>query len=349
MQHDREFIITELSNLECTKSISAVRDYVDFCFMHDVGEKVKSRTSAHHVLPRAKTLPFVEFANLKKHSWNKVELEYYDHYIAHYLLTKAIDHIAAYHAFCAMHNKDVARNLLPSIQLISPNEYEELYQLRNQAISKRSLELVEVDGRMITRAKQRNDKIDRSAQRVANSARFSGANNPVYRPGVVDKILETKRRLIDGVSVSKLGSDKAAATMSIEYVDDNGNPTTIYKETGKKVSKTLTAPLIVGNTVTTLAAVRGVRRSKTMREQGEWYVLKNVYDPTIHQVISAVELRKISGNLYIKTKEDYLGKTLYGRNVFTNRGKAHLIGLYVEKHESTLGLDIPDPICTQEQ
>ena len=40
--------------------------YIDFCFEKGVEAKVRGKTSSHHILPAAKTMPFKMFSNLKE-------------------------------------------------------------------------------------------------------------------------------------------------------------------------------------------------------------------------------------------------------------------------------------------
>jgi hypothetical protein len=104
----KNLILQEFQALKCIKSIDALHTYIDFCLSNHLLHPISGRSSSHHILPRAKTLPFVKFANLKLNHWNKAELLYYDHYYAHYLLTCAVDHQAILHSFIAMHNRDLA-------------------------------------------------------------------------------------------------------------------------------------------------------------------------------------------------------------------------------------------------
>lgn len=44
--------------------------YLDFIETHRVKTKIKNKTSHHHILPKAKNLPFVKYSNLKLNIWN---------------------------------------------------------------------------------------------------------------------------------------------------------------------------------------------------------------------------------------------------------------------------------------
>lgn len=60
-------------------------------------------TEEHHILPKAKTL-FPQYTSLKKHRWNCAVLTPREHFIAHWLLWKALGKFMAY-AFFAMRRK----------------------------------------------------------------------------------------------------------------------------------------------------------------------------------------------------------------------------------------------------
>ena len=102
--------------------------YLDFIETHRVKTKIKNKTSHHHILPKAKNLPFVKYSNLKLNIWNGAFLYFKDHYTAHYLLCKATEHKSVLFAFCAMNNLDLYAGKIKKNELIGPYEYNELFQ-----------------------------------------------------------------------------------------------------------------------------------------------------------------------------------------------------------------------------
>ena len=237
----RNKILKEFSALNCITNRHTLEEYVDFCLEKDVVIKKRKQTSSHHILPSAKTLPFREYSNLKENNWNKAELTYYDHYYAHFLLAKAINHIATYSAFCGMHKKDVILERLSKEDLISENEFEHIWKNRNQLISADRLTLIENDnGNLVTKAFFINSKIDWTNLKEITSKRVSGLGNPVHIPGVVDKIRKKKSStFIDGKNLDTISAERAAETMKKEIILEDGTITTRYKENGKKLSHTL--------------------------------------------------------------------------------------------------------------
>lgn len=346
----REKLLKEFSVLNCIQDYDCLEKYVDFCIENHQEEKFKSST--HHILPQAKSLPFVKFKNLKIYTWNRCELSHYNHYIAHYLLTKAIKHLAIHTAFCAMHYKDYKRQFISDVELLEEKEFNKIYEERNKLLSEFLLEKVEYNGEIVTRASIRLKNRKLTQEQIQKmSERMSGDKNIVHLDGVVSKIRQTKStKTIDGKNMDTISSERAANTMKQKYKSEDGKETTIYEQNGLKISKTLNNPFTDkdGN-ITSLGKVRGKYHSKSMISKGKFYLLKNVFDDSIYRILPAIEIRKISPGLEKKTKDDYLGKSKFGANLFSKRGDHHLIGLYVEEHLPILQSCIPEKDHIQDQ
>lgn len=309
-----------------------LEEYVDFCLEHRKPEKITKKTTSHHILPMAKTLPFKEWSDLNIHSWNKAELLYSDHYRAHYLLMKAVDHIATYHAFSAMHKKDFSIGRITESDLISDKEFNEIWTKRNEMVSKRRLEKIVVDGEEMTRATYyaKTRVLSEDALRKM-SERVSGDNNPTKMDGVVDKIRLTKlSTFIDDKNLDRVSAERVAETMKKEFISANGSVTTIYKENGKKISKTL---LELEENGKTKAYNKNKVIHQKLRQKGKWYKVMNVFDETFEKVLPAAEVRKLSPGLESCSRDNYFGKSKYGSTILKKRGKQELIGLFVERIE----------------
>jgi len=113
------------SNLKI-KSLKKLEEYVIFCLENNVKKKVKYETAYHHVLPKAKGLPFLKYADLSVHDWNGVYLKHGDHYNAHYLLTEAIDNYSILFAFYKMNNVNLAKGLINEKDLIEKEKFEKI-------------------------------------------------------------------------------------------------------------------------------------------------------------------------------------------------------------------------------
>lgn len=323
-------ILNEFTKLNCVINQELLEKYVDFCLQNDVGTKIIKTTSTHHILPAAKTLPFRKFSNLSENSWNKAELSYYNHYIAHFMLYEAINHFAIISSFCAMHNKDLQLGRISKNDLISEEEFTKIMLKRNLLIKEDKHQLIKIDGQIMTKAAYVN-RFKRKQNIEAISKRMR-ENNIVKLPGVLEKLRKTKSEtIIDGKNLDTISAERSANTMKQEIILPSGEITTIYKENGKKLSKYLNEQIIDDNgNVTTIAKIKGKMHSKKLIEKGKFYKLKNVFDKSINEILSAIEIRNICGNLESKTQDNYLGKALSAQSLLKKNGKSQFIGAYVE-------------------
>lgn len=304
--------------------------YIEFCLEKDVKNKIKGKTTSHHILPMAKTLPFNKFKNLSENPWNKSELYYFDHYYAHYLLTQAIDHYAVIYAFTCMHKRDIKLNRILENDLICDDEFSELWKNRNNKISEQRKEIINVDGELISRAEFYARKRILSKDTIIKlSEKISGDNNPSRNPETLKKIRQTKSNtFINGENLDKISADRAATKMKQEYINENGEKTSIYKENGIKISNKL---LEIEDNGRTKAYNRNKKSHEKLREKGKWYKVLNVFDSFYEEILCAADVRKICANLESKTKENYLGINYNASKKLIKNNKKHLIGLYVEK------------------
>lgn len=315
-------------------NIKYIEKYVDFCITNDLGGKQRGYSSTHHILPQSKHLPFAKFKNLRKHAWNKAELKHSHHYYAHYLLAKAINHISTLTAFCGMHKKDIALNRLTEFDLIADDEFQTLYQDRNNKIKQYRLSLVEVDGILITKAKQIYQQTDWSNARRLSSIRFT-INNPAHNPEVINKIRNTKSSsIVNGKNMDTIGAERAAKTMKEEFINVDGSISTIYKENGQKISQTVTTKFTDKNGhITSIAKQRGdFRSAQYFNNAPMMCIVKSVLDSTFTQLMTVNEARRtICANICEKTKDEYLGKHANAKRKLIKNNKERFIGLYAEK------------------
>jgi hypothetical protein len=313
--------------------MDALTNYIDFCIDNNLHTKIKGETASHHILPRAKTLPFKEYEDLKMCPWNKTELSYYNHYYAHYLLTIAVDHIAILHSFSCMHTRDSKLGRITN--LIDTDVFTELWKKRNKKISQRRLEMITVGGHIMSRASYANKNNITPKRRQQMSELMSGKKNMVHKDGVLEKIRQTKSTtFINDKNLDTISAEKAAETMKNPIVTDDGQQTTIYKQSAIKHSETLNKVIIDANgNETSLSQIYAKERSERMRKNSKKYILRNVFDDRVCQELIAPEIRNISPGLEKCNKDNYLGKSKFGQTMLTKKGKANLIGLFVEKLE----------------
>lgn len=82
------------------------KHYVDryFKFISTRNNNTEDYTEKHHILPKAKDF-YPEFKCLKTHTWNVVELSAREHFIAHWMLSRAFPGTSQSRAFYYMCNK----------------------------------------------------------------------------------------------------------------------------------------------------------------------------------------------------------------------------------------------------
>ncbi len=112
--------LKELSTLDVTAA-SKLKQYIQFCTENNKNERIKGKTSHHHILPRSL---FEQYSNLKEHPWNGTHLLYADHYYAHWLFTEAINDYGQMEAFCKMHNCDIKLGRITENELISSVDFQ---------------------------------------------------------------------------------------------------------------------------------------------------------------------------------------------------------------------------------
>jgi len=122
------------SNLEI-KSLSKLKEYIAYCINSNQNKRIKFNTSYHHILPKAKGLPFERYSNLSTNKWNGSHLLHANHYKAYHLLYEAIEHISIVSAFAPMNKQDISKGKIDESCLISPEEYELVIVERSKLLS----------------------------------------------------------------------------------------------------------------------------------------------------------------------------------------------------------------------
>lgn len=271
---------------------------------------------SHHIIPKC----LCKNKIWKDYKTNIVLLTMKEHYICHILLTKIFPNNKNLIYACWWMSKCKKGvfydNLKKQYSIIQSDIASKTFKGRKKSRS-HIIKMIE------TRSLRYGDEM---------SKKMSGKNNIVYKPGVVNKILNTKTNtIIDGKNMHTIGSERAAKTMKKEYILDNGEKTTIYKENGKKISKYLLEEIIVNGEKMTRAKYKNLNTHKKLREKGKWYKLKNIFDDSFEKILCAADIRNISPGLEHKTKDNYLGKSKYAKTMFKRKNKENLIGLYVEQ------------------
>lgn len=104
---NKKDLILELNKLNVINP-GKILEYVNFCLDNNK-EPIKGKTEKHHILPKAASLPFEKFKNLNIFTWNKVNLTFVDHYIAHSILAEAVTNSAVLYAWWNMNSQNIKK------------------------------------------------------------------------------------------------------------------------------------------------------------------------------------------------------------------------------------------------
>lgn len=179
----KQQLINELSKLEI-KSREYLIQYVDFCL-----EKSNEGhyDCVHHILPKAKNLPFETYSNLKKNKWNASYLSYKNHFIAHYLLCEAVKHQSVSFSFFSMKNKDFKNGRLT-------NENIEEFSAEYERLKKEYIDFVKdsFKGKVVCIRDGKNIVVDIAEYRTNKHLYTTSSTGKLY---VIDKLSGKKIRI----------------------------------------------------------------------------------------------------------------------------------------------------------
>jgi hypothetical protein len=119
--------ILEIYHLDRKKNIHFIKKYIKFIESRKTIH-IPHTTHLHHILPKAKDM-FPQYKNLKEHTWNGIHLNPREHFIAHWMLSKAFPGSSQGIAFYNMANVLGFKN---------SKEYE---KVKRQHISEMALKL----------------------------------------------------------------------------------------------------------------------------------------------------------------------------------------------------------------
>lgn len=313
-----------MSNLNI-KCLIKLERYIDFCINNNLNNKIKAKTSYHHILPASKNMPFIQFSNLKENDWNGTHLTYANHCYSHWLLYEAINHQSVVFSFCAMHYKDFTLKRIKEEDLLPPEIVQEC--MENRSIHhKEWLNTLGEDGLTNIERRVKNTVLSEETLKK-KSDRMKGGNNIVHIPGVLEKILKTKSdTIIDGKNMHTVSAERAAKTMI-----ENG----IYIKSSEKHKETLKTIIEFEGKMMSMNEKLGIERSRREIIKGKKFVIRDVFNKdleiyTYHNIVAS-----ISTSLPNFSKENYLGKHLNG--VARSLNHKHLIGLYVEEVNDDTG------------
>jgi len=285
------------------KSQRKLIQYINYCIEKNQ-EKIKGKTSHHHILPKAKSC-FPEYSNLKEHPWNGTHLKHSDHYHAHWMLTEAIDNYSQLSAFTRMHTQDIAKKKIKKEDLIAPEEFQKKMENRSIKHSKMLSEIVYKDGRKFSKAQI--GAIKGASKRKESYINKEGMKTTSYQEGH-KKMAKTRRKIFqlengEHSSIQKEITKKSEITKDKEITLINGEISTIRKEHDKKV------------------AITKLKQSKFFN------VLRK--GDVIYSNLSTKDVKVISEALLKTSSSKPLGFSKRSRVSLNIKKKLNLVGLYI--------------------
>ena len=348
------------SNLKIV-SIEYLNEYIDFCLLYNNIDKIKRKTATHHILPKAKNLPFTKYKNLKENIWNSSELYHSDHLYAHWLLCKSINHVSILNSFISMYNKNAPNNNIDTIENINFEDFQNLIERAYNERTNFMNEKILYNGEYITRYNLSSQKRLKSmgAEGILNRTEKmleTRKRNDSYRTGT-EKMLITRKEnnsyetvgptisqaLLKDVilengeisTVAKECAKKMIKTRKTEFINKFGEVTSILAESAKKTQKSRSKPIVLenGEIVNNYILTNRENAKKRSEKFGRYDVYNILSESKIHENLTLKEVKDISQHLPSKTKDNYLGKHQSVATNYIKNNKAHMIGLYVIKKE----------------
>jgi len=293
------------------KSQEKLKQYIQFCITNNQQEKIKGKTSYHHILPQANSC-FPKYSNLKENPWNGTHLLYSDHYYAHYLFTEAIDNYSQLSAFCAMNNKDIKNGRISENDLIPAEEFQKKMEERSENHSK----LLNSKEWRNTKGKIQSEK----HKEIKNSEEWK---NTIGKEQA-RKIKETKNSIEWENTTGKKMKDKMSYTKNSEEWKN-----TIGKEQARKIKETL-------NSEEWKKEVGINHRKKilsTKLKKGKWFKL---YTNSSIKIMPYCDLNELSSSLPKSSFEKPLGNSKSSIATLKRFGNFHKVGWYAELYFPTL-------------
>lgn len=313
------------------KSLDKLNEYIAYCINNNQNKPIKSKTSHHHILPKAKDC-FPELENLKVNKWNGTHLMYFDHYYAHWLMTEAINNYSQLYAFCAMHNMDTKKGRILESNLIPAEEFQEKMKEREH---KRRIRLKSIDDKTgLTQAQLNGIKISDTMKKInpetgISTYQMNGIKmsktiteiNPETGMSIIQlsniKSVNTKSKIDPETGLSihqKIGIKNTKTRAKI----DPSSGLSGFQKAGIKQSKTLQA--INPKTGIRVADEHAKKRCK----------MYDVYHIDKGIIISNISTKDLPFSHHKNSKDNYLGMSYHSRNAIKEENKIY-IGCYVIK------------------
>ena len=193
-----------------------LRRYLKFIESFKKEKSIKNKTHNHHILPRSL---FPEYKNLKINKWNKAILTYREHYIAHYLLAKALGGNMWY-AFNRMNNGKNKNKFNSRLFAVFKKEHSiavsKYMTFKNPMFNSETREKVKISNTGKKASQETKAKMSKNSYMKTDEGRLQKSlmmkeNNPNQREDVRIKISKAKlgqkhsQETKDKMSKSKTG------------------------------------------------------------------------------------------------------------------------------------------------
>jgi len=293
-------------------NVDKLNEYIDFCLENRVPYK-KFETNNHHILPKAKSLPFTKFIDSE---WNLVNLTLLDHLKAHSILNEAIEHFAII-------------NSLSLLEKINKTQTKETLKRRAKLQSEYMNEEVEIEGIVQSRGKHRGKNISKGIKNSEKTKRGSEKRKKLVNSdewkNTVGKECNRKHSETINSKEWKETTGKIQKRKRKKSMNKKVNSKTILENSGIKQSKTKSSE----EWKNTVEKERVKKYQKTMDKKNS-YLLINVFTKE-EQVKTKKEIRTLSPSLFRTSETKYLGWSKTSESRLISNNNTHLRGLYIKE------------------
>lgn len=296
-------------------SLNKLDEYILFCEENKTTTE-KFTTNEHHILPKASSLPFEKYKDLKLNKWNCSTLTLENHLIAHRILKEAIEHYAVVTG-------------LSILEKINKTETIETKKERAKLQSYYQNEIIDIDGITMSRAKHRGkniaiaisdgDIIDKRSKSMKETVNYKEWKETVG----IEKSTKQKNTINSKEWKETVGIEKVEKWKnSMSKKDALGK--TVHEISASKQKLTKTSP------EWDKKEIERVRKYRETMNNKQSYSLINIDSNIIPLTKTKKEIREMSPSLFNTTSEKYLGWSKTSRSRLQTNNNEHLLGYYIE-------------------
>jgi uncharacterized protein Usg len=162
--------------------------FIEACAQKNVG--YEGITESHHILPKANDM-FPEYECFETHPWNKIRLTPRQHFIAHWILWKALGGSQSYAFHCFITQVDCGNNHRQNLRVTS-KVYEELKKQSSAFVSEQAIGKAAYIDKEGNRFRCRTDD-----PRVLSGELVSTTKGRKYKPRTEEQRLRTSKAALE--------------------------------------------------------------------------------------------------------------------------------------------------------